>query len=133
MALLRPPAPDDATPDLAELGALWLRGLNASHDAGCGCGGLFVPALSARLIEEDFLDYLHGRYEREKLAELAAFIDLRRRDDTRGAPPDTFERWIGALGDAPLAVADRARLARDIAVFVESMAGETRRGPGVCY
>jgi hypothetical protein len=129
----RPPVPDDANADLAALASLWLRGLDTTHDAGCGCGGLFVPALNARLIEEDFLDYLHARYTGEGRAELAGFIAFRRDDPTRGIAPNTFDRWIATLGRSPLSNADIGRLLTDIATFVESMGGGARRGPGVCY
>lgn len=133
MAPLRPPAPASPVPDLAELGSLWQRGLATAHDAGCGCGGLFSPALEARVVEEDFLDYLHARYVKENQAELAMFVDMRRKDETRGIPPNTFDRWILSLDRSPLSSPDILRLLGDIGTFVESMAGATRRGPGVCY
>jgi hypothetical protein len=132
MAGLRAPTPASAPADLNELGAQWLRGLQTSHDAGCGCGGLFSPALDARIIEEDFLDYLFSRYEKEKLDELAAFIDARRNDATRGFGANSFDRWIVTLADANLADVSRARLITDIKTFVDSMGGG-RRTPGVCY
>ena len=133
MALTRRPEAADASPDLAELGSLWQRGLATAHDAGCGCGGLFSPALNARVVEEDFLDYLHARYAKENHGELAMFVDTRRKDESRGVPPNTFDRWILGLDRSPLSSPDIIRLLGDIGTFVESMAGATRRGPGVCY
>ena len=133
MARLRTPPTGNAKVDLPDLAASWLQGLNTTHDAGCGCGGLFAPALNARIIEEDFLDYLFARYEREQRASLTAFVDARRKDVTRGVAPNTFERWIVSLNDVALNDADRARLVADIATFVESMAGGARQGPSVCY
>ena len=132
MARMRAPKQASATLDLRELGALWLQGLNTSHDAGCGCGGLFAPELNSRTIEEDFLDYLCARYEREKLSDLAACVDSRRRELSQCASMSSFERWIEALGDAPIVEASRTRLIADIRTFVESMGG-ARRTPGICY
>ena len=83
------------------------------------------------MIEEDFLDYLFAKYEREKTPELAAYVDARRRDATRAAVSNGFERWIMALDAAPLSEAMRDRLATDVRTFVESLGG--RRAPGVCY
>ncbi len=133
MARMRAPGPASATVDLVELGAAWLQGLNTSHDAGCGCGGLFAPELNAKIIEEDFLDYLFSRYEREKLGELAVFVAARRKNAPRGDKDrNSFERWITALDEAKIGDAHRARLVADIRTFVESMGG-ARRAPGICY
>ncbi len=132
MALMRA-APLEESADPAGLAELWTLGLQSGHDAGCGCGGMFAPALSARIIEEDFLDYLVGRYQKEKLSALETFVTLRRGGGGPGAAPPSFERWIASLDGAPLEPAARSRLLADIRIFVESLAGGARRGPGICY
>ena len=122
-----------ALPSLTELADLWREGLGRNHDPGCGCGGLFAPALSARVIEEDFLAYLHARYVKEGVEELVDFIGARTRGDTQGVGMNTFESWIASIECVAISRGARERLVKDIYTFVESMAGGGKRGPGVCY
>ena len=130
MALLRPPAVQGGSAQLADL---WRQGLNRNHDPGCGCGGLFAPAVNARVIEEDFLDYLHARYVKDGISELANFVAVRRREVTSGIGANTFEGWLICIESATLSDAGRERLMKDIYVFVDSLGGGDQRGPGVCY
>ena len=128
---LRVPSASRAEPSLGDLARLWSEGLAVTHDPGCGCGGLFIPSLNAGMIEEDFLDYLFTKYEREKSDELMALVDARRKDASRANVSNGFDHWIMGLGEAKLSAKMRAKVVADIRTFVESLSG--RRGPGVCY
>ncbi len=132
MARLRTPAPTSAPPALADLARMWRDGLNRSHNAGCGCGGMSMPALSATDMEADFLDYLHTRYLGQQRTALAQCIDARRTDVTRETISNAFERWISNLDSAPLNADDAMQLRADIATFVVSMNSGSAR-PGICY
>ena len=122
---LRRPATGNPFTDLAEL---WLEGLTASHDPGCGCGGLFSPVLDARQIEEDFLDYLVDRYRKQNAVARAELVNTRRM-----SPAAPFESWIAALSDAPINKDEKSALFDDLRVFLESLASRSSRTPGICY
>jgi hypothetical protein len=130
MAALRLPRDDAAPLTFAALAVLWREGLATPHDAGCGCGGMMMPALDAQTIEEDFLDYLHARYTAARQMALAAFLDQRRASTDDAKPP--FEEWIADLAETPLSDEDRTRLGDDIRTFLISL-GDAGRRVGICY
>ena len=107
-----------ARDEFAELADLWIEGLAAPHDAGCSCGGLFMPTIAAADIERDFLGFLAGKYR--DIGELRALVEA-------------FENWLGGLRDAPLSPDARARLLADLRTFLESFSGRGRSRFGVCY
>ena len=128
MALLR--RPGAAAPDeFGELANLWIAGLNAPHDVGCGCGGMAGPVFDASDLEVDLLDYLLGKYRAGAPEGLADFL-LDRRDNRANG---RFETWVAGLGAARLSEQARARLAADLRVFLVSFAERARPRIGVCY
>jgi hypothetical protein len=134
MAPLRPPVPAGrAETDFAALAELWLAGRNARHDPGCGCGGMMVPAPDPRAIEDDLLAYLDTRYESEGRTDLAASIERRIQAHAENGSAPPFETWLVGLANEPLGPDDRTRLIADLHRFLESLAGASRRIPGVCY
>ena len=116
-----------ARDEFAELADLWIEGLAAPHDAGCSCGGLFMPTIAAADIERDFLGFLAGKYR--DIGELRALVAA------RAAAPrgEAFENWLGGLRDEPLSPDARARLLADLRTFLESFSGRGRSRFGVCY
>jgi hypothetical protein len=126
MPLRRPAEAVDG--GFAELASMWLDGLSRAHDPGCGCGGLFAPALQADLIEADLTDYLLARYRQQGSTGLMRLIEARKVD----AAHRPFEAWITGLDKAELAVDERARIEADLRVFVESLSGQGGRNIGIC-
>ncbi len=128
MALMR--RPGAAAPDgFGELASLWIEGLNAPHDAGCGCGGMAPPLLDASDLEHDLLDYLLGKYGAGAPEGLADFVGARRENAGR----ERFEAWLASLGATPLSEDARARLVADLRLFLVSFAERARPRIGVCY
>jgi hypothetical protein len=111
----------------AEMADLWIEGIAAPHDAGCSCGGLFMPTIAAADIERDFLGFLAGKYR--DIEELRALV-AERSAAQRG---EAFENWLARLGEAPLSSEGRERLLADLRTFLESFGGRGRSRFGVCY
>ena len=88
-----------------------------------------MPSLNAGMIEEDFLDYLFTKYEREKSDELMALVDARRKDASRANVSNGFDHWIMGLGEAKLSAKMRAKVVADIRTFVESLSGRRHSRP----
>jgi len=126
MAPLRKPSAS-AADGCARLAELWVEGLNAPHDAGCGCGGMAMPALDGGEIELDVLGYLAGKHR--DAPELTAFLDTRK--SARGAA--RFEDWLAGLDAADLPNEARARQVADLQIFLESFAARGRPRVGICY
>ncbi len=127
MPLARPTT--GARDDYAALADLWIEGINAPHDAGCACGGLFALSLDRTSIERDFLQILAARYRDEQRDALLTLVENR----LAHVDATPFDAWLAGLRDAPLADEARARLVADLRVFLESLASAGRRGVGPCY
>ena len=132
MARLRAPRSAQAADEYARLAALWREGLARNHDPGCGCGGMFAPALDAQNIEADFIGYLAERYARENAAVLEAFVAERSAALEANNAVTGLDAWIASLPQAPLSMPQRERLLADISTFVESLAGAAQKRPGIC-
>ena len=116
-----------ARDEFAELADLWIEGLAAPHDAGCSCGGMYMPSIAAADIERDFLGFLAGKYR--DIDELRTLIA----DRATGPRAEAFENWLAGLGAAPLSTDARTRLLTDLRTFLESFSGRDRSRFVVCY
>ena len=112
-----------------KLAELWSGAMIfAPHLAGCSCAGFHVP-LDPSAVEEDLLDFLAYRYKTEGRLTLCAFVAARSADRSTN-----FGRWLEALDNADLEVADRERLIADLFNTLDSMNGAREsRGGFVCY
>jgi hypothetical protein len=112
----------------AGLAALWLDGLAQAHDPGCGCGGLYAPALQAQEIEDDLTDYLLVRYRQLDMKALVAVVEGRKAE----ARHQPFEGWIRGLAARGLSFVESQVIEGDLRTFLESLAAPARRAIGIC-
>ena len=101
------------------------------HPAGCTCMGHFlIPAMNARDMEADILDYMRGRYAEEGLDALVTLLDAREAErETTDIPAPPFRAWLARL---PAAGVERAALERflsDLSATLESF-GDNSGGAG---
>jgi|GEM_PF-2602041 len=128
---LRRPAGRQAE-GFAGLANLWVEGLSRAHDPGCGCGGLFMPALQADAVEEDLTDYLLARYSQLADEDLVRLIEARKAA-VPGAAARRFEGWIAGLDQEGLSPESLKRIEADLRTFLESLGGQGQQGIGICY
>lgn len=107
----------------ARLAALW-RAVSSRpvHPAGCTCMGHFlIPAMNARDMEADILDYMRGRYAGEGLAPLVALLDAREAEREAGdIPARPFRAWLATLPAAGVEPDALDRFMTDLAATLES-------------
>lgn len=101
------------------------------HPAGCTCMGHFlIPAMNARDMEADILDYMRGRYAEEGLDALVTLLDAREAErEATDIPAPPFRAWLARL---PAAGVERAALERflsDLSATLESF-GDNPGGAG---
>ena len=114
------------------LANLWVEGLSRAHDPGCGCGGLFMPALQADMVEDDLTDYLLARYRQLGDVDLVRLIEARKAS-AAGVTARRFEGWIAGLDQSGLSQQSLQRIESDLRTFLESLSGQGRQGIGICY
>ncbi len=92
------------------------------HPVGCTCMGHFmIPAMSARDMEADILDYMRGRYAAEGVGPLVALLDGREAErDATDVPAAPFRVWLQRLPDAGLPDAALDRFLSDLLATLES-------------
>lgn len=113
---------------IQRLAALW-RAVTSRplHPVGCTCMGHFlIPALNARDMEADILDYMRGRYAAEGLDALVALLDTREAEREADTPLVPFRTWLLRLPEASIDVADLKRFITDLADTLESFGGDSR-------
>ncbi len=128
MAMERDGEPADVTAQIQRLASLW-RAVTSlpMHPAGCTCMGHFlIPALNARDMEADILDYMRGRYAAEGLNALIALLDARETEREADTPPVPFRTWLLRLLEAGLAVEDLKRFVTDLTDTLESFGSDSR-------
>ena len=107
----------------ARLAALW-RSVTSRplHPAGCTCMGHFlIPAMNARDMEADILDYMRGRYATEGLAPLVGLLDAREAErDATDLPARPFRAWLAHLPAAGVEAAALDRFFTDLTATLES-------------
>ena len=100
------------------LASLWRTVISRPpHPAGCTCMGHFlIPAMNARDMEGDILDYMRGRYAAEGIASLVALLDARAAErEATDIPAAPFRAWLLRLPQAR-----RSRPRRSIAFSTTS-------------
>jgi hypothetical protein len=116
-----PPAGMQAKADTAA--ALWRSVVSRPpHPAGCTCmGHMLVPAMNARDMEADILDYMRGRYAAEGLEAIVELLDARA--VARGAteiPAQPFRAWLQRLPAGATPPVALARFLDDLIATLES-------------
>ena len=118
----------DVTAQIQRLASLW-RAVTSlpMHPAGCTCMGHFlIPALNARDMEADILDYMRGRYAVEGLDALVALLDAREAEREADTPLVPFRTWLLRLLEAGLVVEDLKRFVTDLTDTLESFGSDSR-------
>src|SRR3712207_4278026 len=116
MAMERDSEPVDVTAQVQRLASLW-RAVTSlpMHPAGCTCMGHFlIPALNARDMEADILDYMRGRYAAEGLDPLVALLDAREAEREADAPLAPFRIWLLGLPEAGIPMTALHRFVTDL-------------------
>jgi hypothetical protein len=102
------------------------------HPAGCTCMGHFlIPAMNARDMEADILDYMRGRYAAEGVAPLVALLEAREAErEASDLPARSFRAWLLHLPTAGIAPGALDRFLTDLTATLESFepAGPPRSG-----
>ncbi|WP_137179490.1 hypothetical protein [Roseomonas sp. AR75] len=116
-----------APPDLGALAqraaALWRVALSRPvHPAGCTCMGHFlIPAMNARDMEADILDYMRGRYAAEGIGVLVALLDARAAGrEATDIPAQPFRAWLLRLPDDGADPTAVGRFLADLLATLES-------------
>ena len=128
MTTQRDGGPADVAGQVQRLASLW-RAVTSlpMHPAGCTCmGHLLIPALNARDMEADILDYMRGRYATEGLDALVGLLDAREAEREADTPLVPFRTWLLRLPEAGIDVAALERFITDLADTLESFGGDSR-------
>lgn len=95
---------------LQGLAILWRVAIaRGPHPSGCTCMGHFlIPAMNARDMEADILDFMRHRYAQAGLSDLVALLDARATvREATDIPPTPFRGWLLTIADAPVRSLDR--------------------------
>jgi hypothetical protein len=128
MAMERGGEPADVVAQVQRLASLW-RAVTSlpMHPAGCTCMGHFlIPALNARDMEADILDYMRGRYAAEGLEALVRLLDAREAEREAGTPLAPFRTWLLRLPEAGIEAAALERFVTDLTDTLESFGSDSR-------
>lgn len=115
------------------LASLWRAAVSRPpHPAGCTCMGHFlVPAMNARDMESDILDFMRARYAAEGLTELVALLDARDAErSVADGTPRPFRAWLLALPGC--GAASLPRFVADLTATLESFGAEAPRSGLFC-
>ena len=120
--------PTNVAAQIRRLASLW-RAVTSlpMHPVGCTCMGHFlIPALNARDVEADILDYMRGRYAAEGLDALVALLDAREAQREAETPLVPFRTWLLRLPEAGIPGAALERFVTDLADTLESFGSDSR-------
>ena len=128
MAMERGGEPTDVTAQVQRLASLWRAVTSLPlHPAGCTCLGHFlIPALHARGMAADILDYMRGRYAAEGLDGLVALLDAREAEREADTPLLPFRTWLLRLPEAGIPGAALERFVTDLTDTLESFGSDSR-------
>ena len=128
MAMERGAEPTDVATQVQRLASLWRTVTSLPmHPAGCTCMGHFlIPALNARDMEADILDYMRGRYAAEGLDRLVALLDAREAEREADTPLVPFRTWLLRLPEADVGAAALERFVTDLTATLESFGSDSR-------
>ena len=106
------------------------------HPVGCTCMGHFlIPAMNARDMEADILDYMRGRYAAEGIDALVALLDAREAErDATATPALPMRAWLLRLPHAGVEGATLDRFLGDLLTTLESFEVDSRASkPGAGF
>ena len=106
------------------------------HPVGCTCMGHFlIPAMNARDMEADILDYMRGRYSAEGIGALVALLDAREAErDAPDTPVPPLRVWLLRLPQAGVDGAALDRFLGDLLATLESFEVDSRASkPGAGF
>jgi hypothetical protein len=89
-------------------------------------GHFLIPALNARDMEADILDYMRGRYAAEGLDALVALLDAREAEREADTPLIPFRTWLIRLPELGVDVAALERFITDLTDTLESFGTDSR-------
>jgi hypothetical protein len=120
--------PADVAAQVQRLASLWRTVTSLPmHPAGCTCMGHFlIPALNARDMEADILDYMRGRYAAEGLDALVALLDAREAEREADTPLVPFRTWLLGLPERGLPMTALHRFLTDLTDTLESFGSDSR-------
>ncbi|MCK8787838.1 hypothetical protein M0638_26135 [Roseomonas sp. NAR14] len=125
--------PPALTERVRELAALW-RAVTSRplHPVGCTCMGHFlIPALNARDMEADILDYMRGRYAAEGLSAIVGLLDAREAErEATDIPAEPFRAWLQRLPKSGLEAAAIGRFCDDLLTTLRSLDQNNRDAGG---
>ena len=116
------------TARVQRLASLW-RAVTSRpvHPVGCTCMGHFlIPALNARDMEADILDYMRSRYAAEGLDALVELLDAREAEREASTPLAPFRTWLLRLPEAGVEEAALGRFITDLTATLESFETDSR-------
>ncbi len=114
------------------LATLWRTVLSRpQHPAGCTCmGHLLIPAMNARDMEADILDFMRGRYAAEGIGALVELLDARAAArEATDIPAQPFRAWLLRLPDAGVEPAALDRFLADLLATLDSFEANSRAAP----
>ena len=128
MAMERGGEPTNIAAQIQRLASLWRVVTSLPmHPAGCTCMGHFlIPALNARDMEADILDYMRGRYAAEGLDALVALLDAREAEREAETPLIPFRTWLLRLPEAGIPEGALERFVTDLTDSLESFGSDSR-------
>ena len=126
---MAPAEAPDVREQVQQLAALW-RAVTSRpvHPVGCTCMGHFlIPAMGAREMEADILDYMRGRYAAEGIGDLVALLDAREAErEASDVPALPFRAWLLRLPGAEVEEAALGRFLADLRATLESFDSNNR-------
>ncbi len=128
MVIERGGEPTNVATQVQRLASLWRTVTSLPmHPAGCTCMGHFlIPALNARDMEADILDYMRGRYAAEGLDALVALLDAREAEREADTPLAPFRTWLLGLPEAGIPGTALERFVTDLTDTLESFGSDSR-------
>jgi hypothetical protein len=111
------------------LASLWRTVISRPpHPVGCTCMGHFlIPAMNARDMEGDILDYMRGRYAAEGIGSLVTLLDARAAErEATDIPCAPFRAWLLRLPQAGVEAAALDHFLNDLLATLESFEANTR-------
>jgi hypothetical protein len=98
-----------------ELKDLWRRVLfNAENAPACPCHGIISGRLDPDAIETNMLAPLRTQYREQGARDLTDYLERRMRKSPFAGLRQSFDTWLGNIGEAPLTPDLRTQLIDDL-------------------
>ena len=90
-------------------------------------GHFLIPAMNARDMEGDILDYMRGRYAAEGIGALVTLLDARAAErEATDIPPMPFRAWLLRLPQVGVEAVALDRFLSDLLATLESFEANSR-------